>query len=94
MDECPVYVQQKNGIAVKNEPEVFVHKDGHYCGQRPTLIWLLVTDCLTDIEYSISPIGNYSSGGAVIEFRDVTEQKRIERERMSAILMTEQQSSA
>jgi hypothetical protein len=54
---------------------------------------MLVTDCLTDIEYSISPIGNYSSGGAVIEFRDVTEQKRIERERMSAILTTEEQSS-
>jgi hypothetical protein len=53
----------------------------------------LITDRLTDIEYSISPIGNYTSGGAVIEFRDVTEQKRIERERMSAILMTEQQSS-
>jgi len=54
----------------------------------------LVTDCLTDIEYSISPIGNYSSGGAVIEFRDVTEQKKIERERVSAVLTTEQQSSA
>lgn len=54
---------------------------------------MLVTDCFTDIEYSISPIGNYSSGGAVIEFRDVTEQKRIERERMSAVLTTEEQSS-
>ena len=51
-------------------------------------------DELADIEYSISPIGNYASGGAVIEFRDVTEQKKIERERVNAILMTEQQSSA
>ena len=45
-------------------------------------------------EYSISPIGSHASVGAVIEFRDVTEQKRIECERMNAILMTEQQSSA
>jgi signal transduction histidine kinase len=53
-----------------------------------------VTDESADIEYSISPIGNYASGGAVIEFRDVTEQKKMERERLNAILMTEQQSGA
>ncbi len=52
-----------------------------------------VTDILLDIEYSVSPIGNYASGGAVIEFRDVTEQKRIAQERLNAVLMTEQQSS-
>lgn len=51
------------------------------------------TDKSRDIEYSISPIGNYESGGAVIEFRDVTEQKKVERERLNAILITEQQSS-
>jgi hypothetical protein len=60
-------------------------------GPHDIACWSLTA--FTDIEYSISPIGNYSSGGAVIEFRDVTEQKKIERERMSAILMTEQQSS-
>lgn len=43
--------------------------------------------------YSVSPIGNYTSGGAVIEFRDVTEEKKIEQERLNAILMNEQQSS-
>ena len=48
----------------------------------------------SDIEYSVSPIGNYASGGAVIEFRDVTEQKRIEKERLNAVLMTEQQSGS
>ncbi|MCJ1399034.1 hypothetical protein MMC11_002236 [Xylographa trunciseda] len=50
------------------------------------------TENVVDIEYSVSPIGDYASGGAVIEFRDVTEQKRIERERLNAVLMTEQQS--
>lgn len=55
---------------------------------------LIVTKVSADIEYSISPIGNYASGGAVVEFRDVTEQKKMERERVNAILMTEQQSSA
>lgn len=37
-------------------------------------------------------MGNYATGGSVIEFRDVTEEKNIEIERMSALLMTEQQS--
>lgn len=63
--------------AAKNEPEVFVHKDGHHY----------------DIVYSVSPMGDYAKGGAVIEFRDVTEEKKIERERMESILMNEQQSS-
>jgi PAS domain S-box-containing protein len=74
--ECPVFCHQQAGTAAKNESEVFVHKDGHHY----------------DIEYSVSPIGEYSTGGAVIEFRDVTEQKKLERERLNAILMTEQQS--
>lgn len=47
---------------------------------------------LVDIVYSVSPVGDNASGGAVIEFRDVTEEKRIERERMDALLMNEQQS--
>ena len=45
-----------------------------------------------DIVWSISPIGNYASGGSVIEFRDVTEEKKIEQERLQAMLMNEQQS--
>jgi hypothetical protein len=53
----------------------------------------LVIERFPDIEYSISPIGNYDSGGAVIEFRDVSEQKKMERERLNAILTAEQQSS-
>ena len=76
IQECPVYGHQQNGTAAKNESEIFVHKDGHHY----------------DIEYSVSPIGDYVSGGAVIEFRDVTEQKIIERERLNAILKSEQQS--
>ena len=48
---------------------------------------------VVDIEYSVSPIGDYASGGAVIEFRDVTEQKKIEQERLNAVLIAEQQSS-
>ncbi|MCJ1390449.1 hypothetical protein MMC18_003308 [Xylographa bjoerkii] len=76
LHECPVYGHQQDGTAAKNESEIFVHKDGHHY----------------DIEYSVSPIGDYASGGAVIEFRDVTEQKKIERERLNAVLMTEQQS--
>lgn len=75
--ECPVFCHQQAGTAAKNESEVFVHKDGHHY----------------DIEYSVSPIGEYSTGGAVIEFRDVTEQKQLERERLNAILMNEQQST-
>jgi hypothetical protein len=45
-----------------------------------------------DIVYSVSPIGDYASGGAVIEFRDVTSQKKLERERLAAIVQNEQQS--
>jgi PAS domain S-box-containing protein len=74
--DCPVFCHQQAGTEAKNELEVFVHKDGHHY----------------DIEYSVSPIGEYDTGGAVIEFRDVTERKRLERERLNAILMTEQQS--
>lgn len=48
---------------------------------------------IADIVYSVSPIGDYASGGSVIEFRDVTDEKRIERERLNALLMNEQQSS-
>ncbi|KAI5205840.1 hypothetical protein E4T39_02891 [Aureobasidium subglaciale] len=36
--------------------------------------------------------GDYASGGAVIEFRDVTSQKRLEKERLAAIVQNEQQS--
>jgi hypothetical protein len=79
---------------VKNEPESFLNKDGHHFGQRATSSVTIASDIFADIEYSISPIGNYASGGAVIEFRDVTEQKKMARERVNAILMTEQQSSA
>ncbi|KAG9545740.1 hypothetical protein KCU79_g16318, partial [Aureobasidium melanogenum] len=59
-----------------NESEVFVHKNGSFY----------------DIVYSVSPIGDYASGGAVIEFRDVTAQKKLERERLAAIVQNEQQS--
>ncbi|GAB7354228.1 hypothetical protein MBLNU459_g4770t1 [Dothideomycetes sp. NU459] len=45
-----------------------------------------------DIVYSVSPIGDPALGESVIEFRDVTDEKRIERERLNAILMNEQQS--
>lgn len=45
-----------------------------------------------DIVYSVSPAGDYASGGSIIEFRDVTEQKQMERERLNAVLMNEQQS--
>ncbi|KAI5272701.1 hypothetical protein E4T47_04001 [Aureobasidium subglaciale] len=37
--------------------------------------------------------GDYASGGAVIEFRDVTSQKRLEKERLAAIVQNEQQSA-
>lgn len=48
---------------------------------------------VSDIAYSVSSVGgNYALGGSVIEFRDVTEEKRIERERMNAMLLNEQQS--
>ena len=55
---------------------MFVHKNGSFY----------------DIVYSVSPIGDYASGGAVIEFRDVTAQKKLERERLAAIVQNEQQS--
>lgn len=77
LHECPVFRSQQQGTAAKNESEVFVHKDGHHY----------------DIVYSVSPIGDYASGGSVIEFRDVTDERRIERERLNALLMNEQQSS-
>jgi signal transduction histidine kinase len=89
-----VYGLQRKGVAVKNELEAFVHKDGHHFGERTSSAVAIALNMILDIEYSISPIGNYTSGGAVVEFRDVTEQKKIERERVNAILMTEQQSSA
>ncbi|THY63725.1 hypothetical protein D6C98_01031 [Aureobasidium pullulans] len=76
VSECPIFRHQQNGTEAKNESEVFVHKQGHHY----------------DIEYSVSPIGDYASGGAVIEFRDVTSQKKLERERLAAIVQNEQQS--
>jgi len=74
--ECPVFRTQQEGKAVQNETEVFVHKNGQFY----------------DIVYSVSPIGDYASGGSVIEFRDVTDTKRIENERLNAILKNEEQS--
>lgn len=53
-----------------------VHADGHFY----------------DIVYSVSPIGDYGSSGAVIEFRDVTELRKLERDRMDAILDNQQKS--
>lgn len=76
VDECPIFRHQQQGTEAKNQSEVFVHKLGHHY----------------DIEYSVSPIGDYASGGAVIEFRDVTFQKKLEKERLAAIVQNEQQS--
>jgi len=42
--------------------------------------------------YSVSPIGDYASGGSVIEFRDVTDTRRLENERMNAMLKNEEQA--
>ncbi|KAG9848466.1 hypothetical protein KCU98_g8989, partial [Aureobasidium melanogenum] len=74
--ECPIFRHQQTGTEAMNESEVFVHKNGSFY----------------DIVYSVSPIGDYASGGAVIEFRDVTAQKKLERERLAAIVQNEQQS--
>lgn len=74
--ECPIFRHQQSGTEATNESEVFVHKNGSFY----------------DIVYSVSPIGDYASGGAVIEFRDVTAQKKLERERLAAIVQNEQQS--
>ena len=74
--ECPVFRAQQEGKAAQNETEVFVHKNGQFY----------------DIVYSVSPIGDYASGGSVIEFRDVTDTKRLENERLTAILKNEEQS--
>lgn len=74
--ECPIFRHQQTGSEAMNESEVFVHKNGSFY----------------DIVYSVSPIGDYASGGAVIEFRDVTAQKKLERERLAAIVQNEQQS--
>jgi PAS domain S-box-containing protein len=74
--ECPIFRHQQSETQATNESEVFVHKNGSFY----------------DIVYSVSPIGDYASGGAVIEFRDVTAQKKLERERLAAIVQNEQQS--
>jgi PAS domain S-box-containing protein len=74
--ECPIFRHQQSETQATNESEVFVHKSGSFY----------------DIVYSVSPIGDYASGGAVIEFRDVTAQKKLERERLAAIVQNEQQS--
>ncbi|KEQ75494.1 hypothetical protein M436DRAFT_79902 [Aureobasidium namibiae CBS 147.97] len=74
--ECPIFRHQQSETEAINESEVFVHKNGSFY----------------DIVYSVSPIGDYASGGAVIEFRDVTAQKKLEQERLAAIVQNEQQS--
>jgi PAS domain S-box-containing protein len=75
--DCPIFGHSSSGTVAHNEPEKFLHKDGHHF----------------DIEFSVSPIENYATGGAIIEFRDVTKQKKMERERLNAIRVNEQQSS-
>jgi len=54
---------------------------------RPTLL------IEADIVYSVSPIDFNGRNGSIVEFRDVTEEKTIERERLNALLMNEQQST-
>ena len=46
-----------------------------------------------DIVYSVSPIDFNGRNGSIVEFRDVTDEKRIDRERLNALLMNEQQST-
>jgi len=74
--ECPVFLAQQNGSSVKDANEVFVHKDGHFY----------------DITFSVSPVGEYGSSGSVIEFRDVSDQRMMEKERLEAILESQQTS--
>ncbi len=74
--ECPVYGHQVKNEAVQDAPEVFVSRAGRFF----------------PIKYSVAPLRGGYEHGAVIEFRDVSEEKRMEQERLTALVESEQQT--
>jgi len=90
--ECPILLHQQANVSVQNHPEVFVHKVG-LRSSHISVLWLTFQDGhFYDVVFSISPIGDNYASGAMIEFRDVSEQRRMERERLDAILDNQQKS--
>jgi hypothetical protein len=76
IQECPVYGHQAKNEAVQNAEEVFIARSGRFF----------------PIKYSVAPLRGGYEHGAVIEFRDISEEKQLEHERMEARLQTEQQT--
>jgi PAS domain S-box-containing protein len=75
MELCPLDNSQATLVAMQNQEEVFVDKFGR----------------LFPVIWSIAPLDkNGKTIGAVIEFRDVTEEKNSERERLHSKLQAEQ----
>lgn len=75
--ECPIYGHQVRNESVQDAEEVFVDRNGRYF----------------DIRYSVAPLSGGYQYGAVIEFRDVTEEKRRERQRLTAMMDNEHQAA-
>ena len=69
-EECPIYAAFKDGRVHRVDDEVFWHKDGH---------------CIP-VEYTSTPIRDDQGrlAGAVVVFRDITERRRAEREKIDA----------
>jgi hypothetical protein len=62
--------------AIQNAEETFVSRSGRFF----------------PVKYSVAPLNGGYQHGAVIEFRDISDEKQLEQERMMALLLTEQQS--
>lgn len=68
-EDCPIYAALKDGAVHRRDDEVFWHTNGNP----------------VPVEYTSTPITQDGKpNGAVVVFRDVTERKRIERERAEA----------
>ena len=76
MEECPLDNANAQLVRVQNQTEVFVKKDG----------------TLFPVIWSCAPLERLGKTvGAVIEFRDVTEERKLEQERFQANLVSNQQ---
>lgn len=77
LHHCPIFGHQVTDESVQDAEEIFVDRSGRFF----------------DIRYSVAPLRGGYQKGAVIEFRDVSDEKKKERDRMANLRAIEQQAA-
>lgn len=80
MDECPIHRAQVDFVSRQNEEEIFIRKDGSYF----------------PVSFSVSPLKDGGGGvvGSILEFRDITKEKKANEVLRTALTRAEEATLA